>query len=118
MTLLRDDINVQQFELLEERLGISIKGLTARMSTCHREETDPERKIFITVNAEVIATSGGEIDQNFQLQLVISDSNGNVLGTEIQYYWQPTFFGLDVFSVYVEIFKMDVCTLKLFPKRS
>lgn len=104
--------NIQTFELLEERLGISLSGLSATTWT------QPD-VTCIRVRAEIIALNGGQVEQDFKIQISITDSMGNVLATDEKWYSKDNFFGLDVLNVTLAGYNFDdVNLIKVFPVKN
>lgn len=116
MILIRNNIQVQRFELLEERLGISIKGIKAILTEYELDR--PERIFRLEVMGEVIGSNGGVIDQDIELQVIAIDSNGDVVGTGNCFYYESTFFGLDVINFKINVFTMDFQIVRVFPKKT
>lgn len=115
MLLIKDNIEVQRFELLEEKFSILISGIKAWLTGS--ESQGESARYFLYVKGEVTPISGAEIYQSFHLQVIVSDSNGSVVGTQMSTYFKEDFFGLDVIDNIMELSSPDIQTIKIFPKK-
>ncbi len=106
---IREITNIQTYELIEERFGIHISGITASMVL----EGD---KYYVKINAEIMAINGGELNQNIEIQASISDSKGNVVGDARQILLKDDFFGIaSLGMISGEYHYQDVQAIKVFP---
>ena len=105
--LVKEITNIQTFELLEERLGIRISGIYAVLTGSD--------DYYVTITAEIMALNGGEVEQNFKIQIVANDSAGNVVGAEQAMFLQENFFGLRMLKQIFQVYTTDIQTIKVFP---
>lgn len=102
---------VQRFELLEERLGISISNVGAVVVN---DGTAYDPAYWVKVTAEVIAIDGGNVKDIFQINITATDSQGNGLGASHKTFYE-SFFGIDILDLLFEVYTTDVEAVKIFP---
>ena len=106
--------NLQRFELLEERLGLSISNVNAVVVN---DGTSADPSYYVNVTAEVIALNGGAVDHDFKINVTASDSDGNGLGGSTGQFLGSSFFGIDRLDVLIKVYSTDVETIKIFPTK-
>ena len=104
--------NVQRFELLEERLGISISSVGVALVN-YGDTDDPV--YYVEVTAVVIALNGGEVVDSFKIDTTATDSNGVGLGGSSGLFDSSKFFGIGRLDVSIAVYTTDVETVKIFP---
>ena len=106
---IREITNIQAFELIEERFGIHISGITASMVL-------EGNKYYVSINAEVMAINGAELDQSIEIQASISDYKGNVVGGTSKIFLKEGFFGLaNLGMISGDYNYQDIQAVKVFP---
>lgn len=104
--------NIQRFELLEDRFGIQISGITATITL-----EDIEDKYLVEINGEVTSTNGAELIKDFiQINVSLSDINGNILFTDQTYLVKAKFYGLTNISFLINSYNLkDLHLIKIYP---
>lgn len=104
--------NIQKFDLLEERFGISIVNIGVSLQN---EGYSDDPKYIIKVAAEIVALNGGELEHDLYIKILANDSNGNGLGGCAEYFYKKNFFGIDILVNSFEVPTIDVAAIKIFP---
>ena len=91
MSKKRDLTNkIERLEALEERLHVSLSGLSAFF-----EEITPD-SLWLNVRGEIQPTNGPKLSEEIELQIAAYDPSGRIIGTSIESFDPDTFFGIEV----------------------
>ena len=107
--LVKEITNIQTFELLEERLGIRIAGIHATIVD------GGSNGFFLSINAEIFALNGGQVEENFEIKITANDSAGKVVGAVGVNFFRKDFFGLNMLNSTIVVYTTDVQAIKVFP---
>ena len=112
MSKKRDLTNkIERLEALEERLHVSLSGLSAFF-----EEITPD-SLWLNVRGEIQPTNGPKLSEEIELQIAAYDPSGRIIGTSIESFDPDTFFGIEVFDRSVSLDMPDVARVRIYPKK-
>lgn len=101
--------NIQRYELLEERLGISISGVGAWLE-------DYGDEFALSLQYEIIAINGGALDHDIEIMATALDENGVGLTKFVEAFYKKKFFGIDSYRSSNTIPAPNIGLIKIFPK--
>lgn len=90
----REILNIERFEMMEERLGIRINSINAEIS----DSTDSDGECSFNIRGEVLSLNGGNLDKTIILKISLYDSLGKFTKLIEVYFFSHNFFGIDVFE--------------------
>jgi hypothetical protein len=100
------ELSVERLEAFEERLGVSIEGLFAYISSGN----------YIYINGELHCREGNDLNQDIQLIFSAHNTSGSVLNTTTATIRANSFFGLEIFSGRISPCTGDVSKIRVYPK--
>lgn len=86
---------VETSETMEEKAGIRLKGLYAEIE----EPASPEDQFEVTVMGEVESISGGPIESDIEIQVVIYNKKGQVIDVSTDMIFSDEFTGYEAFKI-------------------
>lgn len=101
---------IERLEAFEDRLGVSLEGLFAKMSDRGYDRT------YIDVNGELHLREGTELMQNLEVVAIAYDLSGRVLDVEDTGFWSDSFFGFEAFSLFMDVGDTQVAKIRVYPK--
>lgn len=97
---------VERFEAFEERLGITLEGVFAKIND------DGE----LTVCGEVYAVDGTKINEDIDLIVSLHDASGRVIYRDHHYILASKFYGFESFKIIFYDTSLPVSKVRLYPK--
>ncbi len=98
---------IERLEAFEDRLGVSLEGLFARLY----EDIDR-----ISLNGEIHPHVGTGLHEDVEVVATVYDSDGRVIDTSYQYFFADSFFGFEVFSFPMDIGDIQPAKIRVYPK--
>ena len=105
---------IEKLEAFEERLGITLNGISA-----FYEQDDYSEDDSVEVMGEILARSGEKIEESLNLVLAVYDKQGRVIGKDSIWFDNDDFFVLDTFSVSAYVPKnSEFSKIRIYPKKA
>lgn len=103
------DIQLERIQDFEDRLGIRFEKISIKV----------EDYGGMVLYAEVHPTSGQELKQDVNIECVLYDSSGGIIGKERTFIFSDDFFGFEVVDFYFndEGIEDRLGMIKLYPKK-
>lgn len=106
----RQITNIQRYELLEERLGISISSVGAWL-----EDIDDE--FYLRLTWEIIALNGGALEHDIAITISVLDENGVGLQVRSNLALKKPFFGIDAYGETILLPSSNIGLIKMIPTK-
>lgn len=100
---------IERLEAFEDRLGVSLEGLFAKMS----DRYDMTR---IHVNGELHLREGTELKQLLEVVATVYDSSGRVLDVNEAILHPNSFYGFEAFSLSIYVGDNQPAKIRVYPK--
>lgn len=104
--------NLERLEIMEDKCGISLEGLSAHLQFYDEEIDAPS----IVINGEVHAKNGAEIKTNIQIVATAFDSNGIVLCSDYSNILAERFYVLEYFKITIMNLIDIPVKIRVYPK--
>ncbi len=98
--------NIERLELMEERLGVALNGVSAEIN-------DANDHGVLTVRGEITSLNGGSLQQSVSVKMSAFDSAGNCIATSSRWFSESEFFGINNFQ-FIEFCPKDVQRVRVF----
>ncbi len=99
---------LERFEAAEERLGVRLEGLFAKMDRANRH---------VHLNGELHASDeGGELGRDLEIVATVHDSSGRVVRKQSTTCRSESFFGFEAFSLSMEAGEDVPAKIRVYPK--
>lgn len=105
---------VEQLADFEERLGVSLQGLSAYVD--FGDEDDDESDVCVSVCGEIYSKTGKKLKEDVDVNVVVYDSNNRVVGTSNAYFDSEEFYGFEVFEITVYVPVKAISKIRVYPK--
>lgn len=99
---------IERVEAFEERLGVRLEGLFAKM------EDDGELRI----NGELHARNGTGLEDDIEVTVTAYDSTGRVISVADLFFNSDSFFGFEAFTSYLDFDDIEPAKLRVYPRAS
>lgn len=104
----REIESIERLEMLEERLGISLNGVSAEIG-----DFDDDMECVLVVRGEVVSLDGGGLEDGFYLKMSAFNSRGKCVGVADTYFSGDRFFGIDIFELKTFVRDDDVQKIRV-----
>ncbi len=101
---------IERLEAFEDRLGVSLEGLFAKLSD------RGYGRIYIKVNGELHLREGAELKQHLRVVATIHDLSGRVLDVADTILDHDSFYGFEAFSLSIEVGDNQPAKIRVYPK--
>jgi len=102
---------IERIDAFETRNGVRMEGLYAKL-------TEVRSELFVTVIGELHALAGRGLSSDLEIVISVHDDKGRVVATDVTYISEDTFFGFEVFSERIEVPRVDIAKIRVYPKAS
>ena len=104
-------LNIEQFDEIEEQLGIALRGIAAEIS----EESDDGTRLILA-RGEIISLTDGKLEQNIRINFSAFDSSQQCIASDHQNFFKKYFIGIHIFRLERWVRTKDIDKVIVLPE--
>ena len=104
--------NIEQFDLIEEKFGVALKGIAAEIS----DECDDDGRYFY-LRCEITSLHGGKLEEDVNVTFSAFDSTERCVSAGSTEFSKEDFMGIDIFRFEKYVRAKDIAKIRVFITR-